>query len=713
MLPFGGFNAAHNLGGIMVPIPYSDDGDGPPPSGDAGVYGINVTPPVVDIGGEAYMYIGYDGPDGTTLSVTSTNPQAIAVMTPSPTVEDGVAKVEISGVGAGTASIVATDGEGDYGSTEQYGASQPQVGANMPGQTQGASYDSGDEPGFNFEIATPSLSNVIIHYNTSGSTLPATLMGNLSGGSVTIPAGDTSVFVPFVVPDDGKIAPCRFAVLNLEVPGVPLDQTDTAKMNVYNNEEPIITMNGQSNNASIALDPQGDNSDLTAIALNSTNPDCQITSWSLSWPKSQFIMWRTDQVGQPGTDLGSVPMVNGFGSSYDSWSGLETYTGRGAPPADVYGQDLGGSSTWDSTSIQLTVNAMVAPTVEPGGSQLPAETASPSNQSSGTANGVLIYNGGSLLVPSNVVIGRRMNLTAVWVGPGTPANNAQVQWQIGGKVVKQFWVSADDSVGGPIPLTFTSMPYVSSNGSSNLISFIWYAAPTTGQIDNVTCSLAGSSETVGLNVASPEAKVDVYTGNVTHQGVTVTVEGLGGKDLNHPGNNVVSSGNESPNLGETGAGIAFSGFAKEPFALTGGKYEWVQIVTENEAFASNRKTTNITGLDGNYPYAALKSFPDTFETGPGYGDILPLVMPQAIDEPLVSSNAQSFGKTFEATMTLMYEPANGGAQDWVPLASIQWYWFARFSNGEVLYNYIHARQVDAIYPTWISIVPRKSYRNHQ
>jgi hypothetical protein len=303
-----------------------------------------------------------------------------------------------------------------------------------------------------------------------------------------------------------------------------------------------------------------------------------------------------------------------------------------------------------------------------------------------------------------------MNLTAVWVGPGTPANNSTVQWQIGGKVAKEFWISADDSVGEMLPITFTSMPYVASNGSSNVLSFIWYAAPFQGEHDNVSCTLAGSTETVKMTVGSPEATITVDSGNSFYNGIPITVAGTGGVNPDKPGYNIISSGNLFASLGQTGPAIVFNGYAKEPFSLSGGTYEWVQIVSGSYAFESGflvfHKEVK-SGLDTSYPYNASSSFPTQPQVMGPDGSLMNPVQPtpQVSDLPYITSARPTFGKHIGFTMTLMYEPAGASAYDWVPLVSVPWAWYAEYSDGRSVYNRLYVFGVrPAQYPSWISIV---------
>jgi hypothetical protein len=334
-------------------------------------------------------------------------------------VEDGVAQVEISGVGAGTASIVATDGEGDYGSTVEYAAAAPEVGSSG-GVTEGVMSNTS---GFTFLVADPSLSAITIHYNTSGSTLPASLMGQLSSGSVTIPATTnpsdpiTSVFVPFNVPDDGKIAPTRVAVLNLEVPNVPADQTDHAQMNVYNNDLPGITIDGQQTGANVDVDPESENDPTLLVPVKLTvNHDGDLTSSTFSWDPSQDVIWLTDQIGTVGVnDLASLPGAH--------WNGTtETYTWDGAPPSQVWDQPIGGSPTVDGTSEELEADVTI-----PATQVVAAQTATPLNIAEATQAGIWIDVSGSGMIPDTtpgiagqVMIGAGITVTAVYMGPEDP-----------------------------------------------------------------------------------------------------------------------------------------------------------------------------------------------------------------------------------------------------------------------------------------------------
>ena len=108
--------------------------------------------------------------------------------------------VEVKGVTLGKADIIVKDTVGDIGDSGPYGTTAPGVTGTGP-DVQGMTYNSSSSqiPGFKFVIV-PSITPVTINYSTGGSTLPNDLMGPIAGGSVMVPAGDTTKFVPEQVP---------------------------------------------------------------------------------------------------------------------------------------------------------------------------------------------------------------------------------------------------------------------------------------------------------------------------------------------------------------------------------------------------------------------------------------------------------------------------------------------------------------------------------
>jgi hypothetical protein len=315
------------------------------------------------------------------------------------------------------------------------------------------------------------------------------------------------------------------------------------------------------------------------------------------------------------------------------------------------------------------------------------------------------------------VVGQRMNLVARWLGPGQPTNLGSGRWNIGGKAVAGFYVSEDNTVGEPIPLSEGQQQIPISEGLAG-ISFIWYAASTSGERDSVSYSVAGSSETVAPNVAAPEALVTTLSGNTFDtNGQPITVAGTSdtNKSTSVQNNlwNYVSSGKPTTDSkGLAGIGIDFQAYAKEPFSLSGGKYEWVQIVSSSSyekggLFGFGNKAKSHQGLDGEYPYSAPGAESSTFEVGTGGAHILNYVTSTS-DTPTIFSQYSEFGSNLHARMYLMYEPAGGGAQDWVPLVTVTWTWFGNVVGSTVINVLTVVNDGPSTeYPTWNSIVPRQ------
>ncbi len=313
----------------------------------------------------------------------------------------GNGTLRIKGTKVGTSPITITDAVGDY-CTASIGVTAPQVSRSVPIENQGATYGPNDTiPGFWFTCG-PSLTDVPVNYNTDGSTLPSSLMGAIAGGTVTIPASPTggSKFIPMEAADDGKIAPSRWAVVTLVVPGE--DPGGSARIRVDNTDVPTVKINGETNNAAIQVDPEGVDGRLADIQMTIPDVDQTIETTTLSW-SSELVIWLSDHVGAPGTDLGSK-------------SGGYSYTWQGRGPKDVYAQAMNGSSDWDTTGLSLVVEVY-----KPGTFAVGTSTRDAGNNASGTANGPeIVYKGKYVngIFAGTVVVGQGVSLSAMWLGPG-------------------------------------------------------------------------------------------------------------------------------------------------------------------------------------------------------------------------------------------------------------------------------------------------------
>jgi hypothetical protein len=136
------------------------------------------------------------------LTFSSTNTAVLQVL--SYTLDSsGFGTVLLKAFSVGTAWIIGQDQYGSVGVTP-YGITPDtdSVGTgSYPNVVEGQTYAAGTAPGFTFSTIG-SLTPVVVNYTTDGSTLPSSLMGNISSGTVTIPANAGSVFVPFTVPGE-------------------------------------------------------------------------------------------------------------------------------------------------------------------------------------------------------------------------------------------------------------------------------------------------------------------------------------------------------------------------------------------------------------------------------------------------------------------------------------------------------------------------------
>jgi hypothetical protein len=586
----------------------------------------------------------------------------------------------VKGTKVGTSPITVTDPLGDY-CTASIGVTAPQVSYSVPIETQGATYGPDDTiPGFWFTCG-PSLTDVPVNYNTEGSTLPASLMGAIAGGTVTIPASPTggSFFVAMEASDDGKIAPSRWALVTLVVPGE--DPGGSAKIRVDNTDVPTVKINSATSGALIKVDPEGVDGKLADIQLIIPDADQNIVTTTLSW-SPELVIWLTDHVGAPGTDLGSMA---GGGSSY-------TWQGKG--PAEVYAQAMGGSSNWNSTNVTLTVHVS-----KPATQAFAEATRDATNIASGTANGLVISPGGPLQAPTKVLVGQLMGFTATWVGPGAPTlqTNGTVQWSIDGRIASAFEASRDS---GHINTTVsTSGPYLNLDGSLNSTSFFWYDGSFDGRAATVTANLsspnASGSARAFFAVYRPDAVVNVHAGDYSFNGDQLTAKT---QFTNNSGTYTLAMGNPDAGI----PGIRFDAYANVPQPFAHGDYEWIQVGLKYDGSTTGLfgswQYQHGDGLDTEYPYGNSGRGTDpSVDTLTGFSGVS-----HAIDGPSISGTGSQGFYILQVTMTLMFKPSGGG--DWVPLVDVPWTWFATYNGTKFSYLTKYPTQGAStnIYPAWSS-----------
>ena len=316
---------------------------------NTGPAGVSNSTASVPPGGEVDAILSYglqngDDPAGTVLMIKNYDADVIQPTVTAITVNSsGGAVVPAIGMNVGTGIILVQDAAGDQGVIQ---CTVTSIGISSSiNVVQGATYDPANVPGFTFNIDSPSLTAVAVNYSTAGSTLPSSLFGNMSSGSATIPAGQTSVFVPFTVPDDGKIAPQRTLVAILTAG----EGGGQAIMNVQNNDVPSLTIDGEQDGAEVPVDPENeDNRSLLARIALTINHDGDLDSTTFSWDPTQDIIWLTDSIGTVGVDdLASKSSVVA-----DQYGDHFTWYGN-AIPKYIWAQAINGEQSADGTTMSL------------------------------------------------------------------------------------------------------------------------------------------------------------------------------------------------------------------------------------------------------------------------------------------------------------------------------------------------------------------------
>ena len=398
---------------------------------DTGAAGVSNSTASVFPGGKVNTILSYglqngDDPAGTVLMIRNYDADLIQPTVTAITVNSsGGAVVPVMGMNVGSGIILVQDAAGDQGVIQ---CTVTSIGiASSINVVQGATYNPGNVPGFTFYIDGPSLTAVAVNYSTAGSTLPSSLFGNMSSGSATIPAGQTSVFVPFTVSDDGKIAPTRTLVATLTAG----EGGGQVIMNVQNNDVPSLTIDGEQDGADVTLDPEDeDSTSLLAPVAFTVNKDGSLNSTMFTWNPSQDVIWMTDQVGTVGVnDLASMS-----GVTSDSYG--DHYTWTGLMPTKIWAQAIGGSSVVNGTLLSL------AATVSKVATQFVASAvASPLSGAAITQSGIWIRLDGSGMssvvgdptVAGLIKVGAGVTVTAQYLGPNpTGAEVTDIHWGIDG-----------------------------------------------------------------------------------------------------------------------------------------------------------------------------------------------------------------------------------------------------------------------------------------
>jgi hypothetical protein len=464
--------------------------------------------------------------------------------------------------------------------------------------------------------------------------------------------------VPFSVPDDGKVATTRVAVVNLQVPG--LTPAPRAELDVNNNDSPIITVNGEADDTIIQLDPWGDNSDLTTISLNDnaeTGDGETITSTTLQWAGSQFTMWLSDQVGQPGTDLGSLP-----GVYHDPYNGTESYTWTGSSyPKTIYGQDLSPSDP-DGTVVGLYVDVAEAATFA-----VSANTAEAAKSSEDTAPGKFVIACTVQAPPlppvvgaktePQVIVGEQISAFEVWDGPnGTnPTDNVDptkitYAWTYDGTVTEGLTPVAGTDQNGKPAADGKSTLFPLDTKSQDFV-FAWVSGSFAGKEQSVTCTLTVNGKpypaTGFMNVMRPDYTINTQT---------------------NPWSGAPKGQGRTLELGNPNAqGITFTTAGQGVPAGFTGQVQWVQVIDNVTATAKNEGAKPIVVHGTKYPDLD-KSFPyDSFNNAG-----------EPVDSPDIEDDAPSVASlSYDGMfrMFLLWEPTklNAGIPAmYVPLQVVSW-----------------------------------------
>ncbi len=640
-------------------------------SGDTKVAGISIVGNGIDVGGETEYTVaataGYHPVKGLHVKVVKFDKDVVAPVNGTVTLDaQGTAKLDVKGIGVGTSQFILEDDIGDR-TTAQIAPEAPTI-FSTGYATQGQTYPTGQEPEFVFRAPYPSVTPVTVKFTTAGSTLPASLMGALSGGEFQIPNDHAypSLTVPFTPGDDGTIAPSRLLAVTPIVKGqAAYPFGPVTKMEVANTDKPTVSINGKTDKAAIQLDRAGETDKLTVFTLNSGTID-QDVDWSyFSWNSSDFRVWLTKPVGKPGTDLGSLP------GAEHGFDGEVTYKFKGKPPALLYGQCLNGSSDWNKTVVTLTIEVSTAKTL-----LLPKVIRDATNTAHGTARGLTLYWSGhgdvSGSFAGSVMVGQKVDLEVGFSGP-LPYGLSDVHslWSISGNPIQELILSEEKG--------WTTVPFSADNSLS--ANFYWITGSISGKPNGVSVAVRIASEVFStfcvIDAVMPDAQAD---GSIS-------------RPLFSP-----------PDDGSYGYGT-FPGSLKTAYAISssvtapGGVYRFNQKINFAYAFAyeGNTPATFSNVLDTRVWYNSTAGLADG-KTGNVFGG----------DEPgLPKIPPKSAHAYYHAgfTDTLMYMPS-GSDSIWVPLLSNTW---GTFFDGKktgpnawttARNSYSNPFKPTTTYPTW-------------
>jgi hypothetical protein len=389
---------------------------------------------------------------------------------------------------------------------------------------------------------------------------------------------------------------------------------------------------------------------------------------------------------------------------------------------------LEGSSNWDTTSVQLSVEVE-----KPATPTVAAQITTASNSSSGTANGPeLIWNGQVVngVTAGNMVIGQGTSLSVVWAGPINATRSASnYSWNVPAGVG-----GYNDS--GSVS---TVLPIIPSLLAPNQIHFYWKPQGGNGNAVGVTASVSGDIEG---NSFSLNTNFDIWTPSWSF-----VETGIIGKatDDGHGFIQLLDA--------TTGYGVVYTGTVTDSgiptnLNLSGGQWSITQLATPGvvlrqpgvgeywmyQTGVEGLDTYNHASFDENDPinnhgttlpvYAPVGPASHQYADSPGAN--LPKLTTVLLGLPAVGNAAFSLHESFRTFF--MFTPPGGDSID-VPLAVVHWQWSfqARSSRlggpqqplGPVIWNIIAgtsqanadlAGKATSEFPVWTYVVHGDDFR---
>lgn len=508
-------------------------------------------------------------------------------------------------------------------------------------------------------------------------------------GTVTIPDGSPSVFVPLSPVND--TTPEWTESLSR---AVTLDNTKYLRGDVFSadaeivDDDPaslsvadVITLNNDDDDANLVPDLEATGSvagenDLAPLTLAFPADVKQGARVTLSASVERVKVWLDA--------LKSQVLLHASKPSHTWTVGTDTI------PTTVYVEALSGSVVEGDAGFTLSASDSSA-------SPPPRRATSSSGSKSSTARGVrLVYAenrdrddvAGALA--GKVIIGQKVFVLAQPVG--FPAGDAaSFDWDVPGHVVADYL--ATDNVGVVTPLEGELL-------TREAVNFAWTDAGDGARwVISCEVTIAGRTYTpkTTFDVVEPTARIRVENGRVE---VYTVVEG------NRDGK--LQLGGDLPPAGTLGMKFTRENF-QVPAGFTGNT-EWMQLVNssvrrEFRVAQNNWYRDSQSGIDGGYPYPADDANGETTSDIPG----------NPLDNTITESTADD-----DFTMYLMFRPetAAGAVIDSipVPLRLFNWGWsgHARWADAKwsLVSGAVDRAQSDnstEVHPEWNgSVQPRRA-----